>query len=100
MIPGIMIHGVCYTVFFIVGQLFLDRRVDVAMRGQMHGLLSLATAGVGTLFGTIGLKCLHKVTVEARQDWATYWWVLAAFTLGCLVWMGVSFTEKEAKSQE
>jgi nucleoside transporter len=95
MIPGILIHGVCYTLFFIVGQLFLDRRVEVGMRGQMHGLLSLATAGVGTLFGTIGLKLLHKVTVEARQDWATYWLVLAVFTLGCLVWMFFSFSERE-----
>ena len=100
MIPGIAIHGVCYTIFFIVGQLHLDRQVEPGMRGQLHGLVSLATAGVGTLLGTLGLKWLHAFTVETRNDWATYWLTLTAFTVGCLLWFGFSFQGKASQQEK
>lgn len=92
--PGIAIHGICYTLFFITGQIFLDRRVDPGMRGQMQGLLGLATNGIGTLFGTIGLKILHRFTVERTGDWGMYWMTLTIFTVLCLVWFSWAFTEK------
>lgn len=91
---GIATHGICYTLFFITGQIFLDRRVDAGMRGQMQGLLGLMTSGVGTLLGTLGLKWLHAATVERTGDWGTYWLVLAVFTLSCLLWFAKSFHEK------
>jgi len=93
---GIAIHGICYTLFFITGQIFLDSRVDVGMRGQMQGLLGLMTNGIGTLLGTLGLKWLHSITVEASGDWGTYWLVLAIFTTICLVWFAIAFQQKSA----
>jgi MFS family permease len=91
---GIAIHGICYTLFFITGQIFLDSRVDAGMRGQMQGLLGLMTNGIGTLLGTLGLKWLHSITVEASGDWGTYWLVLAIFTTICLVWFAIAFQQK------
>jgi hypothetical protein len=92
--PGIAIHGICYTLFFITGQIFLDQRVEPGMRGQMQGLLGLMTNGVGTLLGTLGLKWLHACTVERNGDWGLYWSVLAVFTILCLVWFARAFHEK------
>jgi len=91
---GIATHGICYTLFFITGQIFLDRRVDAGMRGQMQGLLGLMTNGVGTLIGTLFLKWLHAMTVERHGDWGTYWLILSIFTTLCLIWFARSFQEK------
>jgi nucleoside transporter len=78
---GIGLHGMCYTLYFITGQLFLDRRVDPGMRGQAQGLLSLASNGVGSLLGTLIARQLHEVTVVGGQGgWTAYWWVQA----GCI----------------
>ena len=97
---GIATHGICYTLFFITGQIFLDRRVDAGMRGQMQGLLGLMTNGIGTLLGTLALKWLHAATVELHGDWGTYWLVLAVFTILCLVWFVRSFQEKTPPPRE
>ncbi|TAF23962.1 MAG: MFS transporter [Verrucomicrobia bacterium] len=76
---GIGLHGMCYTLYFITGQLFLDRRVEPGMRGQAQGLLSLASNGLGSLLGTLIASRLHQFTVLGGQGgWTTYWWVQAA----------------------
>jgi hypothetical protein len=95
--PGIAIHGICYTLFFIIGQIFMDRRVDPAMRGQMQGLLGLTTNGIGTLLGTWGLKILHQHTVEKSNNWGLYWSILMAFTLLCMFWFAGTFREKTTR---
>lgn len=97
---GIATHGICYTLFFITGQIFLDRRVDASMRGQMQGLLGLMTNGIGTLLGTLALKWLHAATVERHGDWGTYWLVLTVFTILCLLWFLRSFQEKTPLPRE
>ncbi len=91
--PGIAIHGICYTLFFVTGQIFLDQRVDVGMRGQMQALLGWMTNGIGSLLGTLGLHWLHLSTVERNGDWGLYWWVLAVFTLGCMLWFARAFPQ-------
>lgn len=81
LIAGIALHGMCYTLFFITGQLFLDRRVEPGMRGQAQGLLSLASNGIGSLLGTLVARELHDFTVlGAHGGWTAYWWVQA----GCI----------------
>jgi MFS family permease len=96
---GIAIHGVCYTLFFITSQIFLDQRVEVGMKGQMQGLLGLLINGVGALFGTVFLHVLHTFTVEKSGDWGLYWAVLTAFTVICLIWFARSFHEKTPSPQ-
>jgi MFS family permease len=95
---GISIHGICYTLFFVTGQIFLDRRVEPGMRGQMQGLLGWMTNGIGSLLGTLGLHWLHQGTVERSGDWGLYWWVLAGFTLLCMGWFARAFHEKAPSS--
>ncbi len=81
LIAGISLHGLCYTLYFITGQLFLDRRVEPGMRTQAQGLLSLASNGVGSVIGTLLAVRLHDFTVGAQHgSWAAYWWIQA----GCI----------------
>jgi MFS family permease len=93
--PGIAIHGICYTLFFITGQIYMDQRVEPAMRGQMQGLLGLVTNGIGALLGTVGLKILHRYTVERGDDWTSYWAILTGFTIICTLWFMRAFEDKK-----
>ena len=85
LIGGITLHGLCYTLYFITGQLFLDRRVEPEMRTQAQGLLSLSSNGVGSVIGTLLARELYDFTVSAHHGgWATYWWVQCAGIAICV----------------
>jgi MFS family permease len=85
LIAGIALHGMCYTLYFITGQLFLDRRVEPGMRSQAQGLLTLASNGVGSVVGTLIARQLYDFTVGGQHGgWATYWWIQAACTAVCV----------------
>jgi MFS family permease len=97
---GIMLHGLCYTLFFVTGQIFLDRQVEAGMRGQMQGLFIFGTNGVGTLLGTICIKFLHSETVEKGNNWAGFWGVLTIFSILVAIWFAYYFTDEHLKNQK
>ena len=81
LIAGIALHGLCYTLYFVTGQLFLDRRVEPGLRSQAQGLLTLASNGVGSLAGTMLARVFYDFTVGAGHGgWSAYWWIQA----GCI----------------
>ncbi len=91
-IGGIVLHGMCYTFYFITAQVFLDRRVDPGMRGQAQGLLALVTGGLGPLAGALVCGWLRKNTVTADgQGWMEFWAILAAMIAVCLVIFAVFY---------
>ena len=100
LIAGISLHGLCYTLYFITGQLFLDRRVDPMMRTQAQGLLTLASNGVGSVIGIFFGKFLYDFTVvQQHGGWTTYWWVQAALTALCLPVMAIFYQGVAAKKE-
>ena len=101
LIAGIALHGLCYTLYFITGQLFLDRRVDPGMRTQAQGLLSLASNGVGSLIGTILAVRLHDFTVGAHHGgWSAYWGIQCACIAICIPILAVFYQGVAASKQE
>ena len=92
LIGGIALHGLCYTLYFITGQLFLDRRVEPGMRTQAQGLLSLASNGVGSVIGTLLAVKLHDFTVGAHHGgWSAYWWIQCACIALCVPILAVFY---------
>ncbi|HEX5790102.1 MAG TPA: MFS transporter, partial [Luteolibacter sp.] len=78
-VGGLALHGVCYTLYFITAQIFLDRRVDPGMRGQAQGLLTMVSGGLGPLIGAWLCGRLKLALVGADDSgWTVYWSVLAA----------------------
>lgn len=90
--PGVALHGACYTFYFITGQIFIDRRVEPGLRSQAQGLITLVAGGLGTLIGTLGVGFLHNLlVVEGGGDWTTFWGVLTGMTVICMVVFGVFY---------
>lgn len=83
---GVALHGICYTFYFITAQVFLDRRVDVGMRGQAQGLLAFVSAGVGPCLGAWVCGGLRTTLVdESGRGWMDFWAVLAGMISVCFV---------------
>ena len=85
-IGGIVLHGMCYTFYFITAQVFLDRRVDPGLRGQAQGLLTLVSGGLGPLVGALVCGWLRNHCVTAGgQGWMEFWAILAGVIALCFV---------------
>ncbi len=78
MISGAAFHGVAYTLFFITGQIYMQKRVEAGVRSQAQALLSVATGGVGTLIGTSLCGVLYRFFVDTKGDWGGFWLSLTA----------------------
>lgn len=91
-IGGIMLHGMCYTFYFITAQVFLDRRVEPGMRGQAQGLLVLFSSGLGPLAGALvcGWLRYHLVTPDG-QGWMQFWGILAVMIAVCFALFGLFY---------
>lgn len=86
LIAGVALHGIAYTFYFITAQIFLDRRVPAGLRGQAQGLLTLVSAGIGSLAGTLFVGKLYQLTVLGGSGgWTFFWGVLSSILLLCLV---------------
>jgi MFS family permease len=83
-IAGIALHGLCYTFYFITAQVFLDRRVAPALKGQAQGLLAMVSSGAGPLAGALvcGWLRSHCVMADGR-GWTWFWWILSAMIMVC-----------------
>jgi MFS family permease len=91
-IGGIILHGMCYTFYFITAQVFLDRRVDPGMRGQAQGLLTLVSGGLGPLVGALVCGGLRNYWVTADgAGWMEFWASLAAMIAVCFLIFLVSY---------
>lgn len=103
LIAGVSLHGIAYTFYFITAQIFLDRRVPPGLRGQAQGLLTLMSAGVGTLTGTLFVGYLYRLAVIGGSGgWTLFWAVLSGILLLCLVifatlYKGVTANEAPAE---
>ncbi|MDP4625352.1 MAG: MFS transporter, partial [Akkermansiaceae bacterium] len=97
-IAGVALHGVCYTIYFVTAQVYLDQRIDPTKRGQAQGLLSLMNAGLGALVGSFFCGWLRSVCVDENGNgWQTFWWVLAGMIATCWVAFGVLYRGKRAE---
>ncbi len=85
-LAGVTLHGVCYTFYFITAQVFLDRRVDVGMRGQAQGLLAFVSGGLGPFIGAWVCGWARRTYVDEQgHGWDEFWGVLSAMIAVCFI---------------
>lgn len=77
---GILLHGVCYDFFFVVGFIYTDRIAGEKVKGQAQSMVVMFTYGIGMLLGSQISGALYNNLVAGQgtaENWATFWWVPA-----------------------
>ena len=92
LIAGIALHGLCYTLFFITAQLYLEKRIDPQLRARAQALLTLMTAGVGTFAGSIASDWWRNACrTGATTDWPHFWLGLCAVIAAVFVFFAAAY---------
>src|SRR5262252_10524883 len=93
---GIILHGICFDFFFVVGQIYIDREAPPALRAAPQGLITFLTYGLGMFVGSwlsgLVVDTYAKTGAEgiATHDWHAIWMIAggcAAFVLVLFVLM-------------
>ncbi|NIF22321.1 MFS transporter [Candidatus Pantoea multigeneris] len=77
---GILLHGVCYDFFFVVGFIYTDRIAGEKVKGQAQSMVVMFTYGIGMLLGSQISGALYNQLVAGQgtaENWATFWWIPA-----------------------
>lgn len=89
---GVILHGFCYTLFFVTAQIYLERRIVPEMRARAQALLTLMTGGLGNLAGSLGCGWWRMACQsEGHTDWRTYWTGLALATSAVFLFFALAY---------
>jgi nucleoside transporter len=92
LIVGIVLHGVCYDFFFVSGQVFTDSKAGPRYKSAAQGLITLATYGIGMLFGFwIAGELTNAFALDVGHDWRSIWLYPAAFAAAVAVAFALLF---------
>ena len=87
-----IVYGVAFDFFNVSGGIFVDQECEPSIKASAQGLFMMMTNGVGATVGTLaaGEIVNHYCYWEngfLQGEWATCWFIFAAFALA----VGVSF---------
>ena len=97
---GILLHGVCYDFFFVVGFIYTDRVAGEKVKGQAQSMIVMFTYGIGMLLGSQISGALYNHLVAGQsvpQAWVTFWWIpaVAAAVIALIFLFSFQYNEKE-----
>lgn len=97
---GILLHGVCYDFFFVVGFIYTDRIAGEKVKGQAQSMIVMFTYGIGMLLGSQVSGALYNRLVAGQtvpQAWTTFWWLpaVAAAVIAVIFLLSFKYDDKE-----
>lgn len=93
-IVGLPLHGMCYTFFFIVANIYVDRHAPGDLRASAQGIFTFTSMGCGTLIGNfVSARVLESMNANGSTDWTFFWLVPAAAALVVFVFFVYFFRE-------
>jgi MFS family permease len=95
---GIVLHGVCFDFFFVVGQIYIDREAPPALRAATQGLITFLTYGLGMFVGSwlSGIAVETYTRSDGSHDWHGIWLVAGAFAAFVFVLFVLLFKDRKA----
>jgi nucleoside transporter len=101
MIAGIFVHGLCFTLFFVTAQIYLEQRIPSEMRARAQAMLTLMMSGIGNLFGTLGAGWWWKACrVGEQTDWPTFWKGMTAQIALVFLFFAVAYKGRKREGAE
>jgi nucleoside transporter len=92
---GIIIHGICYDFLIVSGQIYVDRKFDVAARSRAQAFLTLITQGIGIVVGSNIAGVVYGMhTAGDVHDWRAIWMVPAVVAIVSAVLFAFFFRER------
>ena len=96
---GIILHGICYDLFFVAGQIYVDKKSTADIRSQAQGFLVLITYGLGMFIGAQVAGYIYNLLLKGQtalsvQSWQQFWLVFAVMTTVVIVYFFIGFKDK------
>ncbi|WP_448102994.1 MFS transporter [Luteibacter jiangsuensis] len=95
---GIVLHGVCFDFFFVVGQIYIDREAPPALRAATQGLITFLTYGLGMFVGSwlSGIVVQTYTRADATHDWHAIWIIAGTFAAFVFALFVLLFKDRKA----
>lgn len=103
---GIVLHGICFDFFFVVGQIYIDREAPPTLRAATQGLITFITYGAGMFIGAwlsgrvVDAYALAGANGAVTHDWQSIWLFAGICAAVVLVMFLFAFSDKENASIE
>jgi nucleoside transporter len=93
---GLPLHGMCYSFFFLVSNVYVDRHAPPHLRASAQGILTFTVAGLGTLLGnSASAQVLDANRGPGGVSWVWFWLVPAAAAAAVFVFFATFFRDDE-----
>ncbi|MFT7558548.1 MAG: nucleoside transporter [Flavobacteriales bacterium] len=94
---GIALHGICYDLFFVAGQIYVDKNTAPEIRGRAQSFLALVTLGIGTVLGShlANWIYLSNAVSSTEHSWKIIWLVPSALAAIVAVLFAFTFSSKQ-----
>ena len=93
-VGSLALHGIGYTFFFVVSQIYVDKVATTDIRASAQALLTFATLGLGNYLGTVFTGWIIEVfSPGGVADWKWIFLIPCLLTVTCAVAFLLFFKE-------